>query len=350
MNRPVQIIIDWYDRNKRDLPWRSESDPYLIWVSEVILQQTRVAQGLSYYNRFVLRFPDPVSLASASQDELMKFWEGLGYYTRALNMQEAAKSIVREHHGRFPSDYDSILKLKGTGEYTASAVASIAFGLPYAVTDGNVTRFISRFYGIEQPVDTHSGKNAVRAKAREILETTRPGTHNQAMMEFGALVCIPLKPECPECPVSSGCYAYRHDMVNLLPLKKAAKNRQNLFYYFFVCEKEHTVLIEKRNAKGIWKNLYQFPLAESDAEITDEQMLSLPLCREFLDKDGILWEISRVYRHELTHRRIIARFIRIRFPPNACRIEGFIETNKKEIRKFAFPVLVKNYMAEKGII
>jgi A/G-specific adenine glycosylase len=322
----------------------------MIWVSEVILQQTRVVQGLSYYNRFVSRFPDPASLASASQDELMKFWEGLGYYSRALHMQTAAKSIVKEHQGRFPSDYDSILKLKGTGEYIASAVASIAFGLPYAVTDGNVTRFISRFYGIDEPVDTQSGKNAIKAKAMEILDTTRPGTHNQALMEFGALVCIPLKPGCRECPVSFGCYAFRQGMVHRLPLKTAKKSRKNLYFYFLVCESEHTLLIEKRNTKGIWKNLYQFPLTESEAEMTDEQILSVPLCREFLHKGGILMGISRVYRHELTHRRIMARFIRIRIPPNAPMIEGIIETSKEEIRKFAFPVLVKNYMTENGII
>jgi A/G-specific adenine glycosylase len=350
MNQPVRKIIDWYDRNKRDLPWRSVNDPYLIWVSEVILQQTRVAQGLSYYTRFVSRFPDPESLALASQGELMKMWEGLGYYSRAINMQAAAKSIVREHHGRFPSSYDSILKLKGTGEYTASAVASIAFGLPYAVTDGNVTRFISRFYGIDKPVDTLSVKNAVKAIAREILDISRPGTHNQALMEFGALVCIPLKPDCRECPVSNGCFAYRYDMVSMLPLKTAVKNRLSLYFYFLVCENEYSLLIEKRNAKGIWKNLYQFPLFESEAEMTDEQILSLPLCRNFLDKGGILKGISRVYRHELTHRRIMARFITIRIPPNTPMIEGFIETSKEEIRKFAFPVLVKNYMTEKGII
>jgi A/G-specific adenine glycosylase len=350
MNQFLRKIYDWYDRNKRDLPWRSVSDPYLIWVSEIILQQTRVAQGLSYYTRFISRFPDPESLATASQDDLMKMWEGLGYYSRALNMQIAAKSIVKEHDGKFPSGYESILKLKGTGEYTASAVASIAYGLPYAVADGNVIRFLARFFGICEPVDTRSGKNAVKAKAREILDSSQPGMHNQALMEYGALVCIPVKPGCNGCPVSPCCYAYQHGMVNNLPLKSSGKTRRILHYYFFVCENERSVLIEKRNGQGIWKNLYQFPLAESESEMTEEQILALPLCREFLGEDGVLRDISRVYRHELTHRRIIARFITIYKPPQADMKGGYIETNKEEILKFAFPVLIKNFITEKGII
>jgi A/G-specific adenine glycosylase len=342
-------IYDWYNQHQRNLPWRSVSDPYQIWVSEVILQQTRVSQGLSYYYRFISRFPDVKSLASSPQDDLLKIWEGLGYYSRALNMHTAAKAIVNEYNGTFPSDYAEILKLSGIGEYTASAIASIAFGLPYAVVDGNVMRLLARFFGISTPIDTVPGKKSIGFKAREILDIDRPGIHNQTVMEFGSLVCIPRNPDCENCPLKNSCFAFNNEMVGLLPVKSKKTQRKIRFLYFFVIENEQHILIEKRDNNDIWKNLYQFPLLESTNELTEEELLSDPVFRGVVKEGSVITDISRVYKHELTHRRINARFIRI-YQNSLTRMNSdFIEINKKEIHKFAFPVLIKNYINEEKV-
>ncbi len=349
MSHLPQAIYHWYDQNQRDVPWRSTNDPYLIWVSEVIMQQTRISQGLSYYYRFISRFPDVKSLASAPQDDLLKIWEGLGYYSRALNMHAAAKAIVNDNNGVFPSEYAAILKLKGIGEYTASAIASIAFGLPYAVTDGNVMRLLTRLFGISEPIDTVSGKKIISLKAREILDIDHPAIHNQTVMEFGALYCIPGNPDCANCPLKIHCFAFNNDLVGLLPVRSKKIQRKTRYFYFFVIENDHHILLEKRQGNDIWKNLYQFPLLESAKDLTEEEILSDPVCRGMSDVGSVIKDISRVYKHELTHRRIIARFIRIYQNSLTWMNSDFIEINKKEIHKFAFPVLIRNYIAEKNI-
>jgi A/G-specific adenine glycosylase len=349
MNHLPQAIYHWYDQHQRDLPWRSTNDPYLIWVSEVILQQTRISQGLSYYYRFISRFPDVKSLASAPQDDLLKIWEGLGYYSRALNMHTAAKAIVNNNNGVFPSEYAAILNLKGIGEYTASAIASIAFGLPYAVTDGNVMRLLTRFFGISEPIDTVSGKKIISLKAREILDTDHPAIHNQTVMEFGALYCIPRNPDCANCPLKIYCFAFNNNLVGLLPVRSKKIQRKTRYFYFFVMENDHHILLEKRRGNDIWKNLYQFPLLESTKELTEEEILSDRVYRGVSNGGSVIRDISRVYKHELTHRRIYACFIRIYQNSLTWMNSDFIEINKKEIHKFAFPVVIKNYIAEKKI-
>ena len=344
MDHFKEAIYQWYGEYQRDLPWRSTSDPYLIWISEIILQQTRISQGLPYYYRFVERYPDVHVLAESPPDELMKMWEGLGYYTRARNLHIAAKTIVSEMNGQFPREYDAIRKLRGIGEYTASAVASIAFGLPYAVVDGNVFRLLCRYFGIEEPVDSASGKKIVRDKAFELLDRNNPGFHNQAVMEFGALCCIPKNPFCSQCPLSSRCIALHHNMVNLLPVKTRKVKRRTRYFTYFLIENDHHLILEKRNGNDIWKNLYQFPLVETQQPLTDQEIVTHPFLAELASHgQTVVMEITPPYRHELTHQQIIARFIRVS-QQKLMQKETWVEINKKEIAKFAYPVLIRDFL------
>jgi len=348
MSHFIGLIYKWYEYHRRELPWRLTSDPYLIWVSETILQQTRVKQGLPYYNRFIRHFPDVSSLAAASGDELMKIWEGLGYYSRARNMHDAAKAIESLHGGKFPDKYEEIRNLKGVGDYAAAAVASIAFGLPYAVADGNVFRFLTRYLGIQEAVDTTHGKRLVRQTAEELLNTEHPGYHNEALMEFGALCCIPKKPDCPRCPVQPGCFAFHHGMVNVLPVKSKKTVRKNRYFYFYVPEDEWNIIIEKRIGRDIWKNLYQFPLYEPGYELTENEILSNAFFKELIpDGHGAIIEISPVRLHELTHQQIRARFITIFQPKLSLTNSNHQKISKEEIHKFAFPALIRNFLEEK---
>jgi A/G-specific adenine glycosylase len=344
----IELIYTWFANHQRDLPWRFTQDPYLIWVSETILQQTRIVQGLPYYYSFIGHFPDVKTLAAAPGDELMKVWEGLGYYSRARNMHVAAQTIVNQYNGKFPDDYDTIRNLKGIGDYTAAAVASIAFDLPYAVVDGNVIRFLARYAGITEAIDTRHGKEMVRETANEFLDVIRPGFHNQAMMEFGALCCIPRRPACGNCPVQAGCFAFQNRMVDKLPLKSRQIVRRIRYFYYYIPESEHFTVIEKRTEKDIWENLYQFPLYESDHELSEQEILSNRVFSELIhDIHGAEVEISPVRFHELTHQQIRACFIRIHLHKITLTNGKQKEINKKEIHKFAFPVLIRNFLEEK---
>ncbi len=350
-----ELLYPWYQLNQRELPWRGVSDPYLIWVSETILQQTRVSQGLDYYGRFVKRFPDVNSLAGAHEDELMKIWEGLGYYSRARNMHEAAQNIVKVHNGIFPNQYDEILKLKGVGEYTAAAVASIAFGLPYAVVDGNVSRVMARYFGISEAVNTTTGQKLVREAANELLKSSlksiHTGIHNQAVMELGALVCTPKNPGCGICPVAESCHANLKKIVALLPLKNRNLKRSVKYFNFLVIEHEGAYFIEKRTSPGIWKNLYQFPLVETPSELKDDEIINLPEVKQIIVRsDSSIVNISQVYKHVLTHRVIYARFIYMRTSGVMFTDKNFFKVNKEEISNFAFPVLITNYLRKSGIL
>jgi A/G-specific adenine glycosylase len=275
MSNLTQALYRWYSFNKRTLPWRATRDPYLIWISEIILQQTRVAQGMPYYFRFTERFPDVKTLGEAPEDELMKFWEGLGYYSRARNLHIAAKSILKNYKGKFPVDYESIRNLKGVGDYTAAAIASIAFGLPYAAVDGNVERVLSRYFGIETSVHSANGKKIFRDLAREILLESDPGMHNQAMMELGALVCTPKNPDCPNCPLKLSCNAFLHGNVENLPLKQKSIKKNTRYFLFILMESTSQILIEKRTGSDIWRNLFQLPLVECEHQPEDGDLKSI---------------------------------------------------------------------------
>jgi A/G-specific adenine glycosylase len=343
-------IYNWYEKNRRELPWRMTRDPYLIWVSEIVLQQTRVNQGLPFYTRFVYLFPDIRSIAAAPDDQLMKAWEGLGYYSRIRNMHAAARTVVEQYQGNFPDRFEAIRDLKGIGDYTAAAIASIAFGLPYAVVDGNVFRFLSRYLGITEPIDSTSGKKLVRQAANQLLDNNRPGFHNQALMEFGALLCRPKNPDCRNCPVQTGCYASRQKMTGMLPVKAKKTSRKIRYFYYCIPENERYIVLEKRTGTDIWKNLYQFPLFESDHELKESEILSIPLLDTLTAGiPGVTIEISREYIHELTHRQIKARFIRVIHPGLEIQVISGIKIGKAEIGEYPFPALIRNFVREKFI-
>ena len=302
------ILSQWYAINKRDLPWRSTVNPYYIWLSEIILQQTRVNQGLPYYLKFIDAFPAVADLANADEDLVLKLWQGLGYYSRARNLQFSAKLILSEFGGNFPDNHADILKLKGVGSYTAAAISSFSFGLPFAVLDGNVIRVLSRVFGIQTPFDTTAGKKQFQKLAQELLDKKNPAEYNQAIMEFGALQCVPKSPKCNDCPIVNDCIAFNTNTVSLLPVKSKKLKVKSRFLHFLVVNKNYEVLIGKRNS-GIWQGLYEFPFLEFDENLNEKSVLKSPLWINFF-KDSVkqISSISEEYIHKLSHQKIHVKF------------------------------------------
>lgn len=282
----ADTLISWYEDHKRDLPWRGEPDPYKIWVSEIILQQTRVQQGWDYYLRFIDNFPDVKALAEADEDRVLKVWQGLGYYSRARNMHAAAREIMEKHGGHFPNEYDKILSLKGIGNYTAAAISSIAFGLPYPAVDGNVIRIVSRIFGICDDVTQPVVVKKITAICETEIDSKRPGVFNQAAMDFGAMQCVPRNPNCDECPFQSSCYAYNNHLVDILPVKKKKAESKHRYFHYTVYLSDNQTIIEKRTGSDIWRNMYQFPLTETNS-------------KEYADKP--LFSIREVLSHQIIH-------------------------------------------------
>ncbi|MDO9635133.1 MAG: A/G-specific adenine glycosylase, partial [Paludibacter sp.] len=311
-NHPVsETLIRWYNENKRDLPWRNIHDPYKIWISEIILQQTRVQQGLDYYYRFVERFPDVQTLADASEDEVLKHWQGLGYYSRARNLHLAAHQIVQKHQGAFPTTYQEIIDLPGIGAYTAAAICSFAYHLPFAVVDGNVYRVLSRLFGIDTPIDSNSGKKIFQELAQEILDKSNPGLHNQAIMEFGALYCVPVSPNCEQCIFQDRCLSFANNNTSVLPVKTQKINvRKRYFNYLFIRHMDQTFL-QKRTGNDVWKNLYEFPLIESDRLLDVNDIFHQENFQE-ITSGGVnnisIKFLSQPIKHILTHQQIYAQF------------------------------------------
>ena len=262
----AKTLIDWYEDHKRDLPWRGETDPYKIWVSEIILQQTRVQQGWDYYLRFIDNFPNVKALAEADEERVLKVWQGLGYYSRARNMHTAAREIMAKHNGSFPKTYNEILSLKGIGAYTAAAIGSIAFHLPYPAVDGNVIRIISRIFGVCEDVSQPAVVKRITDICNEQIDRDRPGIFNQAAMDFGAMHCTPKNPQCEECPFQSDCYALKNNLVDILPIKKKKAESKHRYFHYTVYLSGNKTIIEKRIANDIWKNMYQFPLTETNSD------------------------------------------------------------------------------------
>ncbi|MFN2394179.1 MAG: A/G-specific adenine glycosylase [Bacteroidales bacterium] len=314
-------LLQWYNKNKRDLPWRNSSNPYNIWLSEIILQQTRIAQGIEYYYRFLEKYPDIHSLAAATEDEILLLWQGLGYYSRARNMHAAAKKIVKVNNGDFPNDYQEILKLPGVGPYTAAAVSSIAFNTPAAAVDGNVIRVLARFFGIEDPVDDTKTTRQIHEIASELIDQQNPGMFNQALMDLGAMVCKPGKPTCEICPLANDCFARKTGLERSLPVKKQRKKQKDRYLHFFVLiakKKDSKVFpIEKRTHNDIWKNLYQFPLLETPGlELAPGHLENHPVFNNLDNSNFINPTNTLIYRftHLLTHQRIHAFFRIITLP------------------------------------
>lgn len=334
-------VEQWYAVHGRNLPWRATRDPYRIWISEVILQQTRVEQGLAYYTRFVERFPDVASLAAADEDAVMRLWQGLGYYSRARNLHAAAKAIGNKP---FPKTYEEILALKGVGEYTAAAIASIAYDLPYAVVDGNVYRVLARCFGLDTPTDTAKGKKEFSALAGRLLDRQRPGLYNQALMDFGALQCVPLSPQCDNCPLSGGCAALASGKVALLPVKQGKTRIRNRHFVYFVAFCDGKMLIRKRTDADIWHGLWEFPMIETAGAFPDEKSLVADEAVRALFGNAIkeIALLKQGVRHVLTHQRITADFYRVEL---ACGgMPQFEAVEKSDLPAYAFPRLLLPFL------
>lgn len=344
-----EIIIAWYKKNARELPWRNTDDPFLIWMSEIILQQTRVDQGLSYYEKFAARFSNVRSLAEADELEVMRLWQGLGYYSRARNMLFAARQIMDEYGGMFPTDHKALMQLKGIGPYTAAAIASIAFNEAVAVVDGNVARVLSRLFTVMEPVNSSTGVRSIQDLANEILDAEDPGTHNQALMEFGALQCVPMNPDCDACPAKLQCMANAENKVKELPIKlKTVKVKSRFLYYVIIDDGGHTY-IRKRTGDDIWKSLYEFPMYESAREMSEGEMLreliSLPELEALDAVDYSIYKISDQIKHVLTHRNIFARFVHVVVQKGVLDMpEDWVKVSVNDMGKYPLPRLIDRYI------
>ena len=331
------ILISWYSKYKRELPWRNTASPYHVWLSEIILQQTRVVQGLSYYNKFVENYPKIEDLANDSEDNVLKLWQGLGYYSRARNLHKTAKVVSSEFNGVFPVTYDEIIKLKGVGAYTAAAISSFCYGEKKAVVDGNVYRLLSRYFGVNTPIDSTIGKKEFQELAQECLNNENPGLHNQAIMEFGALQCTP-KPNCQACPLSASCIAHANSMVKVLPVKAKKIKVRDRYFNFIVISDNDSFYIQKRESKDIWHNLYQFPLKETDKEVSSPFEL-----KELIVNQAVFVQVSEQFKHILSHQRIYAKFWEFSLAEMPT-LKGFKKVKKRAIQEFAIPRLIEKYL------
>ena len=348
MEELQELLASWFETHKRVLPWRTDPIPYHVWLSEIILQQTRVNQGLNYFLRFIGRWPSLPDLAAATEEEVLKMWQGLGYYSRARNLHQCARQVMERHGGEFPADYEPLRQLQGVGDYTAAAIASIAFDLPHAVVDGNVYRVLSRLYDIDTPINKREGVKLFAALADELLDRRHPGRHNQALMEFGALHCLPSNPDCPHCPLQAHCLAFARQTVAQRPVKEhKTRIRTRYFHYLVLTTDNHKVCLHKRGPRDIWQNLYDFPCVESDKNLEIEEILRH---ETFLSltagKNFSIRRISPKYTHKLTHQTIIATFFEI-------KIDGFLSpiptkdillAAENDLGDFPVPKLIDNYL------
>jgi A/G-specific adenine glycosylase len=343
-------LLLWNSRdNYREMPWKGEKDPYKIWLSEIILQQTRVEQGLEYYNRFITTFPTVHKLAKAPQQAVFKLWEGLGYYTRCKNLIASAVYISKELKGTFPEAYEDIIKLKGVGPYTAAAIASFAFNQPHAVVDGNVYRVLSRFFGIATPVDSTEGKKEFTLLAQQLLDKKQPGVYNQALMDFGATVCKPSQPACTTCSLQQQCLAFSGNLISELPVKTKKIVKKNRWLYYLLINFQNKLYVRKRAAGDIWENLNEFVLVENDGPLTTAQLVKKPVfATAFNHSAYTIQHTSQLYKQQLTHQTIQGRFICISVakPPY---LPGYEPVTEKKLLKLAFPKFITHYLTDKKL-
>ena len=335
-------IEKWYQEYKMELPWRESADPYVIWISEIILQQTRVVQGYDYFMRFMKRFPDVATLAQADEDEVMKYWQGLGYYSRARNLHAAAKSM----NGVFPKTYPEVRALKGVGDYTAAAICSFAYNMPYAVVDGNVYRVLSRYLGIDTPIDSTEGKKLFAAVADELLDKKNPALYNQAIMDFGAIQCSPQSPNCMFCPLASGCSALAGGMVAQLPVKQHKTKTTNRYFNYIYVRMGAYTLINKRTGNDIWRNLFEFPLIETPEAVSEEEFPALPELRAMVaeGETPIVRLVCRDVKHVLSHRVIYANFYMVDLPENSQSFTSYQKIKADELEQYAVSRLVHAFI------
>jgi len=332
-------LINWYNINKRQLPWRNTTNAYLIWLSEIILQQTRVEQGLPYYYRFAENYPTVTRFAAAHEDDILKLWQGLGYYSRGRNMLKTAQLVQQQYNGNFPTNYDELIKLKGIGEYTAAAISSFSANEARAVVDGNVYRVLARFFGISEPINSTTGKKTFQALANDLLNQQHPGLHNQAMMEFGAMLCKPKNPACGICPVREGCYAFIHNATTTLPVKlNKVKIRERFFNYFLVTDSDN-ILMNKRDENDIWANMYDLPLIETETFFEIGKLISQPLFVEFFGDKNTITETLSPKKHVLTHQHLHVRFIKLQQLP-VKMMPGWVFIKRINLKKLALPKVI----------
>lgn len=336
-------ILDWYALNKRELPWRGTKNPYFIWLSEIMLQQTRVAQGTPYYLKFAKRFPTVTDLAVASEEEVLKLWQGLGYYSRARNLHATAKTVAFDLDGQFPQTYESLIKLKGVGDYTASAIASICFDEPKAVVDGNVFRVLARYFGVEKPINSTEGTKYFRELAAEVMDTKNIRDYNQGIMEFGSLQCAPKNPDCESCPLNESCVALQKNWVGRLPFKiNKTKIRQRYFNYLVVLNDKNETILRQRKGKGIWQNLWEFPLLESEGKVGIDIVQNHVTELTGLNKTFELHLFNeKEIIHKLSHQHLHTHFWTIRTEEvlnNGISIDS--------LEKYAVPVLLAEFIKE----
>lgn len=354
-----QTLIEWYEAHRRDLPWRGISDPYRVWISEVILQQTRVSQGYDYYCRFVEHFPDVASLAAAPADEVMRYWQGLGYYSRARNLHRAARSMAG---GTFPTTYEGVRALPGVGPYTAAAICSLAYSMPMAVVDGNVYRVLARYLGIDVPIDSTQGRKLFMQIAQELLDPARPALHNQAMMDLGATICTPRRPLCADCPLATSCLALAEGREAQLPVKQQRTAlRHRYLNYIVVRMGDDSLLLRRRNENDIWQGLYELPLVEADHELSIEQLLCHPRFEQF--SRGLMTTVSSPHepsdvghplpalrpivqgvKHVLTHRILHVNFYELCPGDDFIPPEGFLRVTFDNLAGYAMPALLTAFL------
>ena len=339
-----KVLTNWYSINKRELPWRKSKNPYFIWLSEIIMQQTQIKQGLPYYEAFVTNYPTIFELAEAPEQDILKLWQGLGYYSRARNLHASAKYVVEELNGKFPSTYSELLKLRGVGDYTASAIASICFDEPTAVVDGNVYRVLSRYFGIDTPINSTKGIKEFKALATSLIDRKNPGDYNQALMEFGATQCKPKNPYCMICPLKDSCVALQKGQIDNLPVKlKNTKVTKKHFNFLVFISSDQRTLFEKRNTKGIWRNLYQFPLIETEHELSSEAFKSQPKIKSYFKDKSYAYSLynTKELVHKLSHQHLYTKFWIIaidKLPEKGISIS--------ELTSYPTPIVIGNFIEE----
>jgi A/G-specific adenine glycosylase len=343
-------LLLWHKNdNTRTMPWKEERNPYRIWLSEIILQQTRVAQGLDYYNKFIIKYPTVEKLANAEENSVFKLWEGLGYYSRCKNLIASARFIAFELGGKFPTTYESILQLKGVGPYTASAIASFAYNLPHAVVDGNVLRVLARYFGIDKPIDSTEGKKYFTELAQSLLDKASPALYNQSIMDFGATICKPQIPLCSTCILNPNCVAFKKKAVENLPVKGKKLEKKKRYFYYIIASFDNKIYVRKRTEKDIWQNLWEFIPIEQAQKVELEDFLISPAFFSVVGKKSTLKQASIFYKQQLTHQTIEGVFLHVALK-SPLKNDSYTAVSKNELKKMAFPRFITNYFeVQKGL-
>ncbi len=338
-------LIHWYHTNKRDLPWRNTVNAYVIWLSEIILQQTRVEQGLPYFYRFLEKYPDVISFAAAGEDDILKLWQGLGYYSRGRNMLKTAQQVIKLYNGIFPVKYEELIKLKGIGEYTAAAISSFSANEARAVVDGNVFRVLARYYGISEPINSTKGKKLFQTIADDVLNKQHPSTHNQAIMEFGAMLCKPKNPDCGVCPIREGCMAFKNNQIAILPQKLKKLTIRTRFLNYLLFTDGNTLLMSKRADNDIWANMYDLPLIETSTQTTPSEIIALDEVTAFFGENIRTTRSFPIKKHILTHQHLYVQFIQIDATPIKLKSNWFY-TAITNLNNLALPKVVNSFLTE----